>query len=93
MRQFTENDWRVGVLNNQMLLFGTNPSFSDAKCTVFLDYVEYTGNIIVKDGDGVAKTGSLANGVLDMAHAPLRLEKGISITGDVLLAKFFVIRG
>jgi hypothetical protein len=93
MRTLCLNDIISGSINNQLTLNGTNPSFIDAKCILFLEYVAFSGSsLVVNDGAGVAQSGTLTGSPLDLTKAPLRLEGGVQLTGTVLMAKFFIIR-
>ncbi len=93
MRTISKEDIEQAAINNQLTLSGASPEFIEANAIIFLEYVEYTANsLVVKNGAGEAKSGTLVGTILNLTKAPLRLEGGVILTGAVTLAKLFYIK-
>lgn len=80
-------------INNQIILYGTNQTFPVDKGIFFLEYLETDGatTVTIKDGNDVQMTDAISE--FNQEVVPLRCDYGITITGDVVIAKgFFVER-
>lgn len=80
-------------LANQVIIYGSDETLAVQKGAFFLEYLEIESGktVTIKDGAGT----TIATGVTGFAndHSPLRCDGGISFTGDVILAKGFVVEG
>lgn len=78
-------------LSNQIVIYGTDETMSIPNGAFFLEYlqVDGQGNITILDGDGVI----ISTGVETFSNdfVPLECPKGFTLTGDVAMAKGFVI--
>ena len=77
-------------INNQFVLFGASPSLLGDDIIVFLEYMEGSGGVIVKDKNSAAISGTLI-APLDLSSSPIRLDGGVIFTGTVLIAKGYYI--
>lgn len=78
-------------LSNQLAISGTNESIILTKGIFFLELliIETGKTVTIKDGDGRTIATSLTSFSQD--YSPLRCDHGIQFTGDVILAKGFVV--
>lgn len=86
--------------NNSFVISGASPSYpdpltggtADNDIIVFLEQVISTGTFEIKGSNGttVGAVG-IPSASLD-AHAPIRLDGGVSLVGTVILAKGFWIK-
>jgi len=79
-------------LSNQVVFSGTNESYSVSDGILFIEFIEMdSGTATIKDGLG----NTIATGLSSFSqdHSPLRCDYGITIEGDVSMAKGFVITG
>lgn len=79
-------------LSNQIIFTGSSDnSIAVPQGIVFIELliVDGAGSIEFKDGNGDV----IATGVTDFSqdHSPLRCDRGVTMTGDVAIAKGFVI--
>lgn len=79
-------------MSNQIILSGANPSVSASKGVFFLEL------LVVKDTESVdlidGNTNSIASGVKGTINAeisPIVCEKGLTIDGNIVLAKGYVL--
>lgn len=93
-RRFSRESRMHARLANSFVLKGTNPSITgNAGDVFFLQYVKCSGNYTVNNGDGDAMTGTVTTDFAPPPDAELWSEAGMSITGTVLIAIGYVIRG
>jgi len=75
--------------SGQVVLYGTSPSILIPNGIFFLELLQVSAGVTLTDGDGV----TIATGVtsFEQDQSPLRCDKGLTITGTVLIAKGFVV--
>lgn len=79
-------------LSNQVVLSGTDETYLVKDGTFLLDYLDADGGTVtIKDGDGNTIISGLST--FQDFDAPIRCDKGIQITGDVVIAKGSAIYG
>lgn len=78
--------------NNQVVLSGTDDECLASKGIFFLEYLEATSGttVTIKDGNDNTIVPGIAS--LNIAFSPLRCDYGIKITGDLVIAKGFMLR-
>jgi hypothetical protein len=80
-------------MSNQIVLNGLNPEIFIDKGTVFLEMIEVQGSGTVDILDG--KGNLIASGVVALSQdtSPLRCDYGVTLTGNITIAKGFVLEG
>ena len=80
-------------LSNQVVLNGVNQTLSVAKGIFFLEYLQAdgVGTVTIQDGEGTTITSGVS--LFNNDYIPLRCDLGVTIVGDVAIAKGFVIEG
>lgn len=78
--------------NEQVILTGNNESFLVPKGVFFIDYVEAVSGttVTLTDGNGQTIVSSLSS--YSQEYSPLKCEGGVTITGNVVMVKGFVLR-
>ena len=78
-------------LSNQVVLSGTNQTLDVPNGMFCLEYLEMESGktVTIEDGDG----NTIASGVsaFNNDRVPLRCDLGVTLTGDVTIAKGFVL--
>lgn len=79
--------------NNTRVIVGTNQELPLSDGVFFLEYLEAaTGTTVaIADGNGTQIVAAISSFASD--HSPLRCDYGIAITGEVVIAKGFVVPG
>lgn len=80
-------------ISGQVVLSGTDPEFVSDNGVFFLEMLQLgTGvTVTLKDGDDVTIATTVSSFSQD--QSPLRCDKGIKITGTVIMAKGFIMEG
>ena len=80
-------------LSNQIVVTGVNQTLILAKGIFFLEYLEAeTGTTVtIEDGEGNTMCSGVSN--FNNDRVPLRCDYGFTITGNVTIAKGFVMDG
>ena len=79
------------MYNNQKILSGTNPELEVERGIFFLDTLIVGSGVAITDWDGNSIGTGITSFALNNNH--IRLDRGIKITGSVLMAKGYVIQG
>ena len=80
-------------LNDQVVLTGNNEAFVIADGIFFVEFFEAAAGttITITDGNSQAIVAGIASFSND--HSPIRCDKGLTITGNLVMLKGFVLRG
>jgi len=76
-------------LSNQVVLTGTNEKLLSDKGIFFLELLECSGTVEIKDGKG--RTIASAATSFSQDHSPIRCDFGIEFVGTVAVAKGFIL--
>lgn len=79
------------MYNNQRILSGTNPEYLTDNGVFFLDtlVVESGKTVIIKDGNDATIVSDMTS--FSSAFNHIRCDNGIKFTGDVIMAKGYII--
>ena len=82
---------QADMVNNQRILSGTDPEYLTDKGVFFLDtlVIESGKTVIIKDGNDETVVSGMTSFSSSKNH--IRCDNGIKFTGDVLMAKGYII--
>jgi hypothetical protein len=85
-------DHALSRVNDSVIINGVDQSLEIAKGVFFLEYVIPASGttVTLKDGDGAEIVQNIS--ALDSAFSPIRCDHGISIIGNTMIAKGYIVR-
>jgi hypothetical protein len=78
---------------NTRIIYGNDQSLLVEDGIFFLEFIQAADSTTVTLKDGYGTTVVPGLNLFSSDHSPMRFDRGIQITGDVVIAKGFVILG